>query len=75
MSPLVPRGAATAAGSGTGNQLKPEAGEQIRFVETTGGVIVDSDSAIANVLEILVPVIALAVLATPVLISGLKGRW
>ncbi len=35
----------------------------------------DSDSALANILEILVPVIALAVLATPVVISGLKGRW
>ena len=40
-----------------------------------GGGIVDSDSAIANVLEILVPVIALVALATPMVISALKGRW
>lgn len=40
-----------------------------------GGGIVDSDSALANVLEIAVPVVALAIIATPVVIASLKGRW
>ena len=35
----------------------------------------DSDSALANILEVLVPMVALAILATPVVISALKGRW
>jgi hypothetical protein len=40
-----------------------------------GVAIVDSDSAVANVLELVVPVVALAVIATPVVIAALKGRW
>ena len=40
-----------------------------------GVAIVDSDSATVNVLEIVVPVVALAVIATPVAIAALKGRW
>lgn len=35
----------------------------------------DSDSVVANVLEIVVPVVAVALLVTPVVISVLKGRW
>ena len=36
-------------------------------------VVMDLDSAVANVLEIVVPVLALALLVTPVVISALKG--
>ena len=39
-----------------------------------GVAIVDSDSATVNVLELVVPVVGLAVIATPVAIAALKGR-
>lgn len=47
----------------------------ITWLDATRRLIMDSDSAIANVLEVLVPLIALGVLATPAVLSALKGRW
>lgn len=36
---------------------------------------VDSNSPIANILELVVPVLAVGVLLAPIVISTLKGRW
>lgn len=35
----------------------------------------DPDSPIANILEVVVPVVAIGVLLAPIVISTLKGRW
>ena len=35
----------------------------------------DSNAPLTNILEVAVPLLAAAAVATPVVISGLKGRW
>ena len=35
----------------------------------------DSNAPLTNILEVVVPLIAIALIGTPVVISGLKGRW